>query len=243
MNSQTSPSSKPKPSSKATSKVKAEKKGTVSKKKSKQQDDDLPLMKLYKRSKKATKKNAKKSDKSEAVIATASKRSPKPEKESTHECINQYLDGKQPAKVDQENSCAPRLPKKQKFNELDESSLASNVVLQKNVHLTNNVDHPSNMSKGPHGDLLGLLFSTEGCSSKVQSLTSKEAIQGNYSSKSSVDLGPAGDGEMTDVSKSDVKLGSAKDGNTSEVSRTSSILDDADDDELSAAGVLLGLGK
>jgi hypothetical protein len=58
-----------------------------------------------------------------------------------------------------------------------------------------------------------------------------------------VDLGPAGDEEMTDVSKSDVKLGSAKDGNTSEVSRTSSILDDADDDELSAAGVLLGLGK
>eukprot|EP00804_Cyclotella_cryptica_P003342 CCRYP_012837-RE/>CCRYP_012837-RE protein AED:0.30 eAED:0.30 QI:969/0.75/0.8/1/0.5/0.4/5/88/773 len=193
-------------------------------KKNDQKDDDLTLMQMYKRSKKS--KNAKKVAKKAAE--SSRKRShnkistSKPsevDKEATNKQDQSELKTKSPPCLD-----ASPPPKKQKLKEHCSSSSSSK---------TTEGSLPIECSKGPHGDLLGKLFSsdeplsTDCAPRKVVTETPMNAEEPPNSSN-----GPLSTETALELSTETV--------NTEE---SSSAAGETDDSKMSAASVLLDLRR
>jgi hypothetical protein len=172
-------------------------------------DDDLPLMQINRS--KATKKCAKKN--------SSRKRSREVGKEDKLDADVQNAGSKKHSKADGEITPSPLdpsdLPKKQRGVE-DKKSSPTLKCNQAMIATAKCGDEPSKNSNGPHGDLLGKLFSSDESTEKEKELD-KRATEPKWSNDN-------------------------KEEGSSDISKTSSIVDNASDDDLSAAGVLLGLG-
>ena len=180
----------------ASSKSKSTKKARTIKN-AKQKDDDLPLIQVYKRSKKAAGNGTKK----KAQLP----RKQSPEQEQT------AIESELPDSVKQQSKLGGRKspdtslsrpPKKRRLYESQKSNPTSIQTLQ-NVPATSN-DEQQKSNTGPHGDLLVKLFLSEEPMSPER---------GTFKNTKSVS------------------------------SDTSTLVNNASDDEISAAGVLLGLAK
>ena len=190
-----------------------QKKNEVAKAK-KPNDDDIPLRKLHKQLKKKTSKKSKKLTEKRSN----SREGPIDQKKddtslgtSTQTSARTVSNSDKSASNVEDALPNSKPPKKRKMNNIKNATNEDLNTESGNI----NKQAPSS-SNGPHGDLLGSLFSSEVPISK-----SKEKAIANAAAKPS----------------------STKDEHVFAVSKASSMTDEADDDKLSVAGVLLGLGK
>jgi hypothetical protein len=189
------------------------------KKKADKKEDDLTLMQMYKRSKKS--KNAKKS--AEKTIKSSHKRShdkislSKPPE--VHEEATKKQDRSELKTKDRPYLNAPQPPKRQKLKEPKNLSSSSKPA-QKSL--------PAEISKGPHGELLGKLFSSDEPSS-MERASRKVATETLKTAEGNAPLSIHAALEIT----------------TENVSKEESTCTagEADDNQLSAASVLLDLGR